>query len=74
MSTPKGERQKDLFRSALDSIIDLRHSLVLLAQRIDWTFLERRLGSVYRPGPGQPPLPVLLFAGLMILKRDKGPA
>ena len=35
MSTPKGERQKDLFRSALDSIIDLRHSLVLLAQRID---------------------------------------
>jgi len=68
MSTPKDERQKDLFRPALDSIIDLKHPLVLLAQRIDWTFLERRLGGVYRPGPGQPPLPVRLIAGLMILK------
>jgi IS5 family transposase len=68
MSTPKDERQKDLFRPALDSIIDMHHPLVLLAQRIDWAFLERRLGSVYRPGPGQPPLPVRLMAGLMILK------
>ncbi len=68
MSTPKDERQKDLFRPALDSIIDLKHPLVLLAQRIDWAFLERRLGSVYKPGPGQPPLPVRLIAGLMILK------
>ena len=68
MSTPKDERQKDLFRPALDSIIDLEHPLVLLAQRIDWTFLEHRLGGVYKPGPGQPPLPVQLMAGLMILK------
>jgi transposase, IS5 family len=68
MSTPKDERQKDLFRPALDSIIDLKHPLVLLAQRIDWTFLERRLGGVYKPGPGHPPLPVRLMAGLMILK------
>ena len=50
MSTPNDERQKDLFRPALDSIIDLRHPLVMLAQRIDWTFLEHRLGSVYKPG------------------------
>jgi IS5 family transposase len=71
MSTPKDERQKDLFRPALDSIIDLKHPLVLLAQRIDWTFLEHRFGGVYRPRPGQPPLPVRLMAGLMILKRTK---
>jgi len=50
MSTPRDERQKDLFRPALDSIIDLNHPLVLLARRIDWTFLEHRLGGVYRPG------------------------
>ncbi|WP_145963851.1 transposase, partial [Bradyrhizobium algeriense] len=30
--------------------------------------LERRLGGVYKPGPGHPPLPVRLMAGLMILK------
>jgi transposase, IS5 family len=68
MSTPRDERQKDLFRPALDSIIDMHHSLVRLAQHIDWTFLERRLGSAYKPGPGQPPLPVRLIAGLMIFK------
>src|SRR5215218_1560679 len=68
MSTPRDERQNDLFRPALDSIIDMHHSLVRLAQHIDWTFLERRLGSVYKPGPGQPPLPVRLIAGLMIFK------
>ena len=72
MSIPKDERQKDLFRPALDSIIDMHHPLVLLAQRIDWTFLERRLGGVYKPGPGQPPLPVRLIAGLMILKHMDG--
>jgi IS5 family transposase len=45
MSTPKDKRQQDLFRPALDSVIDLNRPLVRLAQRIDWTFLERRLGA-----------------------------
>jgi IS5 family transposase len=39
-----------------------------LAQRTDWDFLERPLGGVYKPGPGQPLLSVRLMAGLMILK------
>jgi IS5 family transposase len=68
MSTPKDECKKDLFRPALDSIIDLKHPMVLLAQRIDWTFLEPRLGGVYRPGQVQPPLPMRPMAGLKILK------
>ncbi len=46
----------------------MKHLLVLLAQRIDWAFVERRHGGVYKPGPGQPPLPVRLIADLMILK------
>jgi IS5 family transposase len=36
MSIPKDERQKDLFRPALDSIIDMHHPLVRLAQRNEW--------------------------------------
>lgn len=68
MSEPRDERQKDLFRPALDAIIDLGHPLVRLADAIDWGFLERRFGAAYRPGPGQPPLPVRLVAGLFILK------
>ncbi|WP_316980294.1 IS5 family transposase [Shumkonia mesophila] len=72
MSRPKDERQKDLFRPALEVIIDMKHPLVALAGAMDWGFLERSLGDVYRPGPGQPPLPVRLMAGLMILKHMHG--
>jgi len=68
MAKPRDERQKDLFRPPLDRIIDLAHPLARLAGQIDWEFIERRLGSVYRGGPGQPPLPIRLIAGLMILK------
>jgi IS5 family transposase len=60
--------EQDLFRSRLDQIIDLNHALVKLAQRTDWRFLEERFGSVYQDGPGSPPLPTRLMAGLMILK------
>jgi hypothetical protein len=44
------------------------HPWVRLASEIDWSFLEGRFGSVYRPGPGQPPLPARLIAGLFILR------
>jgi transposase, IS5 family len=68
MGKPRDERQKDLFRPALDQIIDMSHALVRLAQQIDWMFLESRFGSVYEPGAGRPPLPTRLMAGLAILK------
>jgi transposase, IS5 family len=60
--------EQDLFRSRLDQIIDMRHPLVRLARETDWTFLEGTFGEAYEDGPGQPPLPTRLMAGLMILK------
>ncbi len=60
--------QSDLFRSRLDQIIDPAHGLVKLARTINWRFLEERFGEVYADGPGQPPLPTRLMAGLAILK------
>ncbi len=60
--------EQDLFRSRLDQIIDIEHALVKLSRAIDWRFLEQRLGAVYQDGPGQPPLPTRLMAGLAILK------
>src|SRR5579859_7620711 len=68
MAHPRDDRQKDLFRPALEQIIDMGHPLVRLAQETDWDFLERRFGEVYRPGDGHPPLPIRLVAGLFILK------
>ena len=68
MSQPRDDRQDDLFRASLEAIINLRHPLVRLAAEIDWDFLAKRFSSVCRLGPGQPPLPTRLVAGLFILK------
>jgi IS5 family transposase len=68
---PKERREtgeQDLFRSRLDQIIDMEHASVKLARAIDWRFLEERFGAVYTDGPGSPPLPTRLMAGLTILK------
>src|ERR1700726_4931765 len=68
MSQPRDDRQDDLFRASLGAIVNLRHPLVRLAAGINWDFLAKRFSSVCRVGPGQPPLPTRLVAGLFILK------
>jgi IS5 family transposase len=60
--------EQDLFRSRLDQIINMEHELVKLAKAISWRFIEERCGAVYSDGPGMPPLPTRLMAGLAILK------
>jgi IS5 family transposase len=73
MSKPRERRQsgeQDLFRSRLDQIINMTHELVRLAQTIDWAHLEGGFGEVYSDGPGMPPLPTRLMAGLAILKHS----
>ena len=37
----------DLFRARLDQIINLKHELVILANRIDWAWLNDELGPVF---------------------------
>ena len=59
---------EDMFRSRLDQIINLKHELVKLAQAVSWSFIEAKCGEVYTDGPGMPPLPTRLMAGLAILK------
>src|SRR6266404_6253589 len=56
--------EEDLFRARLDQIIDMSHALAKLAGAVDWRFLEARFGEVYSDGPGMPPLPTRLMAGL----------
>ena len=68
MSQPRDDRQDHLFGPRLEEIINPRHPLVRLASEIDWQFLAGRLVWIFRVGPGQPPLPTRLMAGLLILK------
>jgi len=60
--------EQDLFRSRLDQIINLEHQLVKLSKAINWAALEKACGELYTDGPGMPPLPTRLMAGLQILK------
>ena len=60
--------EQDLFRSRLDQIINMNHALVRLAKTVSWETIEARCGEVYSDGPGMPPLPTRLMAGLSILK------
>ena len=64
--------EQDLFRSRLDQVINMDHALAKLSRTIDWGFLEQKFGAVYTDGPGQPPLPTRLMAGLAILKHTYG--
>ncbi len=59
---------EDMFRSRLDRIINLKHELVKLSKTVSWGAIEARCGEVYTDGPGMPPLPTRLMAGLAILK------
>ncbi len=71
------QRAGQLFRSRLDSQIDLRHPLVQLAGRMPWAELDDALSATLPPAPvggGHPALPVRLMAGLLYLKHANVPS
>ena len=57
----------DLFRSRLDQMINLRHELVLLSERINWAHLDEKLAPLFAP-TGRPSIPSRLMIGLHLLK------
>jgi IS5 family transposase len=57
----------DLFCSRLDQIINLRHELVRLAQKIDWDYLGTQAAPIYAE-QGRPAIPTRLMVGLHLLK------
>ena len=69
---PKARGQEDLFRSKLDSIIDLRHELVKLAHLVDWEGLRADLSGYYCADTGRPGESIRLMTGLLLLKDAKG--
>jgi len=60
--------EQDLFSFAARPDHRRKHALVKPARTIDWGFLEEKFGAVYKDGPGQPPLPTRLMAGLAKLR------
>lgn len=68
----KSEQPEDLFRSRLEQILNLKHPLCVLAERINWLVFEREFGSLYHETMGRPGLPIRLLVGLHYLKHIYG--
>ena len=62
------KKQHDLFRPMLIDFISSGHELVLLANKIDWSYFEKELSKFYSPH-GRPSMPIRLMVGCLLLKR-----
>ena len=60
-------RHDDLFRSHRDQIINMKHELVVLADKIDWDWLDDELADCFS-SEGRPAEPVRFMIGMFLLK------
>jgi hypothetical protein len=61
----------DLFRARLDQIINLRHELVQLADKIDWSLIDHEIAPLYSEN-GPPGIEARFMIGLLLLKHIYG--
>lgn len=59
--------QRDLFRPMLKDFIDMGHELVLLSDKIDWSYFEKEFAPLYSQR-GAPSVPIRLMVGCLLLK------
>ena len=62
------QNQRDLFKPLLSDFIDMDHELVLLADKIDWSYFEKEYSQYYST-TGSPSMPLRLMVGCLLLKR-----
>jgi len=67
-ASPCDDRQGDLFKIELETIVDLAHPLVKLAHTVDWPGLEAALGASYCEDNGRPAISTRLMVALHYLK------
>ena len=63
----KTEKGSSLFEHPLNELLNTENPLLVLAEKIDWTFIEKNLSPLYSKR-GRPAHPIRLMAGLLILK------
>jgi IS5 family transposase len=64
----EADRQKDIFKTPLEEIIDMKHELVRLAAFIPWDEFDNEFGVLYQADKGRPATPTRLMVGLHYLK------
>ncbi len=65
-------RQSELFKSRLSNQLNPKDPLFILSHQINWSVFEEEFGPLYKDGPGQPPKPIRLMVGLMMLQHMHG--
>ena len=61
----------DLFRARLDQIINMKHELVQLAAKVDWTWIDGEIAPLYSD-QGRPGIETRFVIGLLLLKHIYG--
>lgn len=65
--SPSPSRQASLFWD-LETMLDPKHSLFILANMIDWAIFDTTFASLFCADNGRPPKPIRLMTGLLMLK------
>ena len=60
-------KQREIFRTRLEDLINLDHELVLLANKIDWQYFETEFAPYYSEH-GAPSVPIRRMVGCLLLK------
>ena len=61
-------KQRDIFNPMLIDFIDMNHELVLLAEKIDWSYFEKEFAPLYSK-VGMPSVPLRTMLGCLLLKQ-----
>ncbi len=64
-------RSGDLFRARLDQIINLKHELAQLAEKVDWDWIDGEIAPLYSD-KGRPGIETRFVVGLLLLKHIYG--
>jgi IS5 family transposase len=64
-------RSGDLFRARLDQIINLKHELAQLAEKVDWDWIDGEIAPLYAD-KGRPGIETRFAIGLLLLKHIYG--
>ncbi len=62
------KKQNNLFQPCLSDFIDKGQELVLLSNKIDWSYFENEFASLYSKR-GAPGMPIRFMVGCLLLKR-----
>jgi len=61
--------QDDLYKSKLEFLIDLKHPLILLSEKIIWSVFDNEFEKYYKTNLGRPAKAIRLMVSLLILKQ-----